>query len=143
MDIGTFTTLLIAAGAAMTTAIAFLFHTVMDLHKEQRTLSESFGNLQGKQAGIVELSDKVLQAVHDCKKNNYDKPPSLSLGCRDSVAVLVLGERGPDSLACGLSVKKFNFKILAILDRSRARLDILTDGLAIQSAGNSVGFATS
>ena len=39
MDIGTFTTLLIAAGAAMTTAIAFLFHTVMDLHKEQRTLS--------------------------------------------------------------------------------------------------------
>ena len=52
----------------MTTAIAFLFHTVMDLHKEQRTLSERFGNLQGKQAGIEELSDKVLAAVHDCKK---------------------------------------------------------------------------
>jgi hypothetical protein len=68
MDIGTFTTLLIAAGAAMTTAIAFLFHTVMDLHKEQRTLSERFGNLQGKQAGIEELSDKVLVAVHDYKK---------------------------------------------------------------------------
>ena len=55
----------------MTTAIAFLFRTVMDLHKDQRDLSERFGALNGRQKGIEELSEKVLRIVH--RNTNHDK----------------------------------------------------------------------
>lgn len=64
MDATTFINLLVGAAAAMTTAIAFLFRTVMDLHKDQRDLSERFGKLNGRQEGIEELSEKVLTIVH-------------------------------------------------------------------------------
>jgi hypothetical protein len=71
MDTTTFINLLVGAAAAMTTAIAFLFRTVMDLHKDQRDLSERFGELNGRQKGIEELSDKVLRIVHS--NTNHDK----------------------------------------------------------------------
>jgi hypothetical protein len=64
MDSSTFINLIVGAAAAMTTAIAFLFRTVIDLHRDQRDLSEKFGELNGRQKGIEELSEKVLTIVH-------------------------------------------------------------------------------
>ena len=64
MDSSTFINLIVGAAAAMTTAIAFLFRTVIDLHRDQRDLSEKFGELNGRQKGIEELSGKVLTIVH-------------------------------------------------------------------------------
>ena len=48
----------------MTTAIAFLFRTVMTLHKDHNDLASNLGKLQGRQEGIEELSNKVLDIVH-------------------------------------------------------------------------------
>ena len=64
MDSSTFINLIVGAASAMTTAIAFLFRTVIDLHRDQRDLSEKFGELNGRQKGIEELSEKVLAIVH-------------------------------------------------------------------------------
>ena len=71
MDSSTFINLIVGAAAAMTTAIAFLFRTVIDLHGDQRDLSEKFGELNGRQKGIEELSEKVLTIVH--RNTNNDK----------------------------------------------------------------------
>ena len=71
MDAQTFINLIVGAAAAMTTAIAFMFRTVMELHREQRGLSEKFGELNGRQKGIEELSEKVLTIVH--RNTNNDK----------------------------------------------------------------------
>ena len=64
MDSATFINLIVGAAAAMTTAIAFLFRTVMSLHKDQNSMASDLGELKGKQKGIEELSNKVLDVVH-------------------------------------------------------------------------------
>lgn len=64
MDPATFINLIVGAAAAMTTAIAFLFKTVMALHENQSDLASKLGELKGKQKGIEELSTKVLDIVH-------------------------------------------------------------------------------
>ena len=64
MDPTTFINLIVGAAAAMTTAIAFLFRTVMTLHKDQSKMSSELGQLKGRQEGIEELSNKVLDVVH-------------------------------------------------------------------------------
>ena len=64
MDPATFINLIVGAAAAMTTAIAFLFRTVMALHKDQTKISSDLGRLQGRQEGIEDLSNKVLDIVH-------------------------------------------------------------------------------
>ena len=64
MDPTTFINLIVGAAAAMTTAIAFLFRTVMTLHKDQNKMSSELGKLHGRQQGIEELSNKVLDVVH-------------------------------------------------------------------------------
>lgn len=64
MDPATFINLIVGAAAAMTTAIAFLFRTVMSLHKDQTQMSSELGRLKGRQQGIEELSNKVLDVVH-------------------------------------------------------------------------------
>tara|TARA_R110002167_G_scaffold198651_1_gene401752 strand:- start:216 stop:425 length:210 start_codon:yes stop_codon:yes gene_type:complete len=64
MDPATFINLIVGAAAAMTTAIAFLFKTVMTLHENQSDLTSKLGELKGKQKGIEELSNKVLDIVH-------------------------------------------------------------------------------
>ena len=64
MDPATFINLIVGAAAAMTTAIAFLFKTVMALHEKQSDLTSKLGELKGKQKGIEELSTKVLDIVH-------------------------------------------------------------------------------
>ena len=64
MDTATFINLVVGAAAAMTTAIAFLFRTVMSLHKDYAKMSSDLGELKGKQNGIEELSNKVLDIVH-------------------------------------------------------------------------------
>ena len=64
MDTATFINLIVGAAAAMTTAIAFLFRTVMTLHKDHNIMSSELGELKGKQKGIEELSNKVLDVVH-------------------------------------------------------------------------------
>ena len=48
----------------MTTAIAFLFRTVMTLHKDHNNMASELGKLHGRQKGIEELSEKVLAIVH-------------------------------------------------------------------------------
>ena len=48
----------------MTTAIAFLFRTVMSLHKDHNNMASELGKLHGRQKGIEELSNKVLDVVH-------------------------------------------------------------------------------
>jgi len=48
----------------LTTAIAFLFRTVMTLHKDHNDLASNLGKLQGRQEGIEELANKVLDIVH-------------------------------------------------------------------------------
>lgn len=64
MDPATFINLIVGAAAAMTTAIAFLFRTVMALHKDHTKMASDLGKLQGRQEGIEELSNKVLDVVH-------------------------------------------------------------------------------
>jgi len=64
MEPATFINLIVGAAAAMTTAIAFLFRTVMSLHKDQTQMSLELGRLKGRQQGIEELSNKVLDVVH-------------------------------------------------------------------------------
>jgi hypothetical protein len=64
MDAMTFINLIVGAAAALTTAIAFLFRTVMTLHKDHNDLASSLGKLQGRQEGIEELANKVLDIVH-------------------------------------------------------------------------------
>lgn len=48
----------------MTTAIAFPFRTVMSLHKDHAKMASDLGELKGRQKGIEELSNKVLDVVH-------------------------------------------------------------------------------
>ena len=64
MDPATFINLIVGAAAAMTTAIAFLFRTVMSLNKDHAKMSSDLGELKGRQKGIEELSNKVLDVVH-------------------------------------------------------------------------------
>ena len=64
MDPVTFINLIVGAAAAMTTAIAFLFRTVMALHKDHNKMSSDLGELRGRHKGIEELSNKVLDIVH-------------------------------------------------------------------------------
>lgn len=64
MEPATFINLIVGAAAAMTTAIAFLFRTVMSLHKDHNSMASDLGELKGKQQGIEELSNKVLDVVH-------------------------------------------------------------------------------
>jgi hypothetical protein len=64
MDPATFINLVVGAAAAMTTAIAFLFRTVMTLHKDHTKMASDLGELKGKQKGIEDLSNKVLDVVH-------------------------------------------------------------------------------
>jgi len=64
MDPATFINLIVGAAAAMTTAIAFLFRTVMSLNKDHTKMASELGELKGRQQGIEELSNKVLDVVH-------------------------------------------------------------------------------
>ena len=64
MDPATFINLIVGAAAAMTTAIAFLFRTVMSLNKDHNKMASDLGELRGRQKGIEELSNKVLDVVH-------------------------------------------------------------------------------
>lgn len=64
MDPATFINLIVGSAAAMTTAIAFLFRTVMSLHKDHNNMASELGKLHGRQQGIEELSNKVLDVVH-------------------------------------------------------------------------------
>ena len=64
MDPATFINLIVGAAAAMATAIAFLFRTVMSLNKDHAKMSSDLGELKGRQKGIEELSNKVLDVVH-------------------------------------------------------------------------------
>lgn len=58
----------------------------------------------------------------------------------DRVTVLVMGQSGPDSLALRFLLHVFYFKLLLAISGRIARLEILTDGLAIQRAGYAIGF---
>jgi len=64
MDTSTFINLIVGAAACMTTAIGFLFKTVIALHRDQRDMALELGQLKGKQEGIEELSNRVLSVVH-------------------------------------------------------------------------------
>ena len=67
------TTLILAAGSAMATAVGILFRMVVRLFNQQVEMSEKIGELSGKQNGIEELSAKVLDVVHKNTKDDSTK----------------------------------------------------------------------
>ena len=68
MESETIITLIIAAGSALATAIAFLFRMIVKLFTQQVAMSEKIGKLEGNHEGVERLSARVLQVVHDAKK---------------------------------------------------------------------------
>ena len=56
--------IVMAAGSALTGGVVVLFKVVMKQSGEQVKMSEKIGNLEGKHAGIKQLSAEVLEVVH-------------------------------------------------------------------------------
>ena len=65
--------------------------------------------------------------------------PLEEIDRRDRFAVLIMGESRPDSLAFGLILEILDVEFLTECHGGIPRLEILTDGLAIQSAGDPKG----
>lgn len=68
MSSETLTTLIIAAGSALATAIGILFRMVIRLFSQQVDMGKQIGELSGRQQGVEELSKRVLDVVHAVKK---------------------------------------------------------------------------
>lgn len=75
MDNDSIMTILMAIGAGLSGAVTVLFKVVMKQSEKQVELSQKVGHLEGKQSGISQLSEQVLQAVHDAanrKEKDFD-----------------------------------------------------------------------
>ena len=65
MDVGHLITLVLAAGGALTAAIGVMYRTIIELNKDQAKIREELGEMRGKNEGIQNLSQEVLQTVHN------------------------------------------------------------------------------
>lgn len=72
-------TIVLAAGAGLASAVGVLFRIVMKQSDEQTKMSCRVGHLEGKQEGVVKLSEEVLQTVHNAigGSRGRDNPKNL------------------------------------------------------------------
>ena len=63
MESAELVTVITGAATAMTAAIGILWKTVMELSRKQVEMSKELGKLEGRQEGIRQLSERVLDAV--------------------------------------------------------------------------------
>tara|TARA_Y100000361_G_scaffold150228_1_gene165597 strand:- start:986 stop:1291 length:306 start_codon:yes stop_codon:yes gene_type:complete len=56
------------AGAGMSTAIVYLFKSIVDLQKESKEQQRELGELKGNQDSIKDLSREVLKVVYSAVK---------------------------------------------------------------------------
>jgi hypothetical protein len=62
--------IIIGAGSAMALAITVLFGIVMTQGRAQNRMNRELGELQGRQRGIRDLSEEVLETVHRAIRKN-------------------------------------------------------------------------